>query len=59
LNNEVFLAGDNKIVYKYNSSENDNIKFMEFEDYPTDLDWLPITKGVNEVFAIGFSDGSF
>jgi hypothetical protein len=32
---------------------------MEFESHPTDLDWLPIAKGLNEVFAIGFADGSF
>ncbi len=32
---------------------------MEFECHPIDLDWLPITKGVNDVFAIGFEDGSF
>ncbi len=32
---------------------------MELDLFPTDLDWLPMTKGVNDVFAIGFIDGSF
>lgn len=32
---------------------------MELENYSTDLDWIPISKGVNDIFAIGFVDGSF
>ena len=32
---------------------------MEFQNYCTDLDWLPILKGVNDSFAIGSVDGSF
>jgi hypothetical protein len=32
---------------------------MELDSYPTDFDWLPMTKGVNDMFAVGFVDGSF
>jgi len=32
---------------------------MELDSFPTDLDWLPIIKGINDVFAIGFIDGSY
>lgn len=34
-------------------------KFMELDNFPTSFDWLPLTKGVNDSFAIGFVDGSF
>jgi len=58
MNNEVYYAVDDKTVFKVNQDKEIH-KFMEFEDYPTDLDWLPFSKGMNEIFAIGFSDGSF
>ena len=58
MNNEVYYTADNKAVFKVNQ-EKEMKKFMEFEEFPTDLDWLPISKGINEVFAISFSDGSF
>lgn len=32
---------------------------MELEVYSTDIDWVPISKGINDSFAIGFVDGSF
>jgi len=32
---------------------------MELDNFPTSFDWLPLTKGVNDSFAIGFVDGSF
>jgi hypothetical protein len=32
---------------------------MELESYPTDIEWLPLVKGLSDVFAIGFADGSF
>ena len=32
---------------------------MELENYPTDIEWLPMIKGVSDLFAIGFVDGSF
>ena len=32
---------------------------MELENYPTDIEWLPLLKGMSDVFAIGFVDGSF
>jgi hypothetical protein len=32
---------------------------MELEQYVTDTDWMPGTKGVNDLVAIGFADGSF
>lgn len=32
---------------------------MELEQYPTYLDWSPTSKGINDIFAIGFIDGSF
>ena len=34
-------------------------KFMDTENFATDMDWMPGTKGVNDLFAIGFADGSF
>jgi len=32
---------------------------MDFDEHPTEMDWLPITKGINELLAVGFADGSF
>lgn len=32
---------------------------MELDVYSTDIDWVPISKGINDSFAIGFVDGSF
>jgi intraflagellar transport protein 80 len=32
---------------------------MELDQYPTDMDWVPGTKGVNDMFALGFADGSY
>lgn len=32
---------------------------MDLENYATDLDWVPTSKGLNDSFAIGFVDGSF
>lgn len=32
---------------------------MDLQKYPTDMDWMPGTRGVNDVFAIGYADGSF
>eukprot|EP01016_Furgasonia_blochmanni_P034705 TRINITY_DN3774_c0_g2_i1.p1 TRINITY_DN3774_c0_g2~~TRINITY_DN3774_c0_g2_i1.p1 ORF type:complete len:779 (-),score=217.27 TRINITY_DN3774_c0_g2_i1:42-2378(-) len=34
-------------------------KFTDNDVYATDIEWLPNSKGVNEIFAVGFSDGSF
>jgi hypothetical protein len=59
MNNEIYYSGDDKCVYKYSPINKEKTKFMEFDSHPIDLDWLPITKGVNDVFAIGFADGSF
>ena len=32
---------------------------MDFENYPTELDWLPVAKGQTDLLAVGFADGSF
>ena len=32
---------------------------MELDNYATDMDWIPGTKGTSEMFAVGFADGSF
>lgn len=34
-------------------------KFMDLENFSTDIDWVPTSKGLNDSFAIGFVDGSF
>lgn len=34
-------------------------KFIELEHYPTFLEWNPTSKGVNDIFALGFINGSF
>lgn len=59
MNNEVYFSGDDRCVYKYEPLRREQNKFMEFDSHPTDLDWLPIAKGLNDTFAIGFADGSF
>ncbi len=32
---------------------------MELDQFVTDTDWMPGTKGVNDLVAIGFADGSY
>ncbi len=32
-------------MYKWNTNTNQATKFMDLENYPVDLDWIPMTKG--------------
>jgi hypothetical protein len=32
---------------------------MELDSYAVDHDWIPLVKGVSDLVAIGFADGSF
>ncbi|EGR33781.1 intraflagellar transport protein, putative [Ichthyophthirius multifiliis] len=58
--NEVYSIADDNIIYKWDCNTLQNEKFLTLENYPTCLDWMPAAnKGVNEILALGFSDGSF
>jgi len=59
ISNEIFFSCDNKSIYKYTTGKQEQHKFMDFDSQPTDIDWLGPTKGLNELFAVGFADGSF
>ncbi len=49
---------DDKTVYKWDLTCPTPHKLLELDLYPTDIDF-PISKAINDCFAIGFGDGSF
>jgi len=51
--------GEDNVIYKWNVNTNENIKFMDLDSYAVDHDWVPLVKGVSDLVAIGFADGSF
>ena len=55
----LFSISDDNTIMKWDINTNQATKFMELDNYSTDIDWLPITKGINDIFAIGFVDGNF
>ena len=58
--NEVYSASDDMSIIKKDMKNEQTSKFnAEMKKYPTDMDWMPGTRGVNDIFAIGFADGSF
>lgn len=50
---------DDNIIYKWDSNSTTATKFLELDKFATDLDWLHMAKGIYDLFAIGFVDGSF
>ena len=44
---------------RWNINTKEAAKFMDLEGPGMDLDWTPMTKGVSELVAVGFADGSF
>jgi intraflagellar transport protein 80 len=46
-------------MYRWNVNTSQATKFMDLENPAMDIDWAPMTKGASDLFAIGFSDGSF
>ncbi len=46
-------------MYKWNVNTNQATKFMDLENFSTDIDWAPMVKGASELVAIGYADGSF
>lgn len=46
-------------MYRWNAINSQATKFLDFDAYSTDHDWIPNTKGSSDAFAVGFVDGSF
>lgn len=60
INNELYSISDDNVIYKWDCNTLQNEKFFELDSFPTSIDWMPAgNKGVNDIVAIGFSDGSF
>lgn len=57
--NEVYSASDDNTIWKKDMKTNQTTKFMDLTKFPTDMDWQPGTRGVNDTVAIGYADGSF
>jgi len=38
INNEVYSISDDNCIYKWNISTNQATKFLDLENYPTDID---------------------
>lgn len=53
-----FSISDDKIMYKWDLNNPTPLKLMELDQFPTDIDY-PISKALNDCFAVGFVDGSF
>lgn len=51
--------GEDNAIYKWNVNTNDSSKWMDLDSYAGDHDWIPLVKGVSDLVAIGFTDGSF
>lgn len=54
-----FSLGEDNVIYKWNVNTNENTKWMDLDSYAGDHDWIPLVKGVSDLCAIGFADGSF
>lgn len=46
-------------MYKWNVNTVQTTKMLDLEVPAIDIDWAPMAKGTSDLFAIGFSDGSF
>jgi len=57
--NEVFSAADDQLIHRKDMKTDQAAKFIDLTKYPTDMDWMPGTRGVNDQFAISYADGSF
>jgi len=57
--NEVYSAADDNTVLRKDIKTDQVSKFLDLTKYPTDMDWMPGTRGVNDILAIGYADGSF
>lgn len=54
-----FSVGEDNIVYKWNTNTNEAAKFIDLDNFATDHDWTPQSKGTSDLLAVGFADGSF
>lgn len=43
---------------KWNVNTGTGTKWLELDSYAIDHDWMPFTKGVSDLAAIGFADGT-
>jgi intraflagellar transport protein 80 len=56
---ELLSAGDDQALWKWSVEGTPITKLKSTESYPTAMAWMPNSKGVENVFALGTNDGSY
>jgi WD40 repeat protein len=54
-----FSLSDDNTIIKWDPNSLDSSKLFDLDSFATDIDFLPGTRGINDVIAISFADGSF
>jgi len=52
------LSDDNTVL-KWDPNSLESSKLFDLDNFATDIDFLPGTRGINDVIAISFADGTF
>eukprot|EP00357_Protocruzia_adherens_P036295 CAMPEP_0115012696 /NCGR_PEP_ID=MMETSP0216-20121206/24908_1 /TAXON_ID=223996 /ORGANISM="Protocruzia adherens, Strain Boccale" /LENGTH=748 /DNA_ID=CAMNT_0002381837 /DNA_START=628 /DNA_END=2874 /DNA_ORIENTATION=+ len=56
---ELFSVSDDNTLWKWDLNGENSQKLMDLDAPPTDIHWMPSSRGANETLAVAFSDGSF